>query len=69
MLETHNKAEIARRLGKGRTTVHRWGARIAVPDVADLPKLAEILNVDLADLTRIVAADAEDIAAKREAVA
>lgn len=69
LLATHNRSEIARRLHRSRAAVGRWATGDATPSPMDLPALAEILHIDLGELTMIVAADARRISDFRKAVA
>jgi transcriptional regulator with XRE-family HTH domain len=46
--------------GRSRSAIAAWRARRGLPDVGSLPGLAGLLNLDLADLTRIIAAEAEE---------
>ena len=55
LLEPYNGAALARQLGVDKATVSAWRRRIARPTVSQLPRLADILRIDLAELTRIVA--------------
>jgi transcriptional regulator with XRE-family HTH domain len=59
LLRPHNQSELARKLGVPAKTVNRWARGHFSPDVAVLPKLAEVLAVDLAELTTIVAEDSK----------
>jgi transcriptional regulator with XRE-family HTH domain len=58
LLGGRNQSEIARRLGADRKRVHSWANDQSSPSVQHLPALAEILDVGLDELTRIVAEDA-----------
>ena len=51
-----NGANLARRIGVGQPTVSKWLTGVALPGVEHLPDLSLVLGVDLADLTRLVAA-------------
>ena len=59
LLEPFNLAKLARDLDVEYTTVAGW-RKGAQPQVRHLPKLAEYLRVDLAELTRICAQRASD---------
>jgi len=63
LMGTQNCSKIARELKKSRGAVSRWAKGETTPSAADLPKLADILRVDLATLTRIIARDAAERAA------
>jgi hypothetical protein len=63
LLEPFNLAKLARDLDVEYTTVAGW-RRGAQPQVRHLPKLAEYLRVDLAELTRIVADNAANSASE-----
>lgn len=59
LLSHSNQSSVARALGRPRAYVNAMARGRRNPDIADLPKLAEILRVDLDALTRIVAGDAQ----------
>lgn len=59
LLQTYNKRELARRLGVDASTVARWGRGETSPDTIVLPKLAALIRVDLDELTRLIAQEAE----------
>ncbi len=58
-LRLYNQSEIARRLGVKPKVVGRWARDEFSPEVANLPRLAEVLEMDLAELTTIVADDSK----------
>ena len=54
-LARENQSALSRTLGVNVKTVHRWTHGRFSPDAAILPKLADALGMDLADLASIVA--------------
>jgi transcriptional regulator with XRE-family HTH domain len=61
LLKPYNLTRIAEQVGTTKQMTSRWGRGENLPDAKFLPKLAELLRIDLGDLTRIVAADAARI--------
>jgi transcriptional regulator with XRE-family HTH domain len=57
LLAPYNQTRIAEHVGVTRAAVNDWAHNRTSPGTENLPKLAEILRVDLGDLTRIVAED------------
>ena len=43
--------------GRSSTTVSSWRAGRSLPEVSDLPEIAELLRMNLGELTEIVAAE------------
>jgi transcriptional regulator with XRE-family HTH domain len=58
LLQRYRADAIAQALGRSRSIAHAWRSGKYLPDVAALPELALFLRMDLEELTRIVAADA-----------
>ena len=54
LLKPYNQSEIARYVGVTRSRVSRWANGQGAPEVQHLPRLAEILRVDIATLARII---------------
>lgn len=55
LLRPYTAIAIAEATGRSRQVAHGWRSGSGLPDVEALPKLADFLHVDLADLTRLVA--------------
>lgn len=55
LLEPYKTAAIIEATGVSRQAVSAWRTGRTLPDVAVLPRLARLLKVDLAELTRLVA--------------
>lgn len=62
LLRPYNQSKVARHIGVSRDRVNRWAAGQAYPEVQHLPRLAEILRVDVSTLTEIIAASAAAVA-------
>lgn len=54
--------------GCSRQTVHAWRTGALLPDVAALPELAALLNIDLGKFTQIVAMEQKQRRAERREV-
>ncbi|HEX3459198.1 MAG TPA: hypothetical protein VHR97_14720 [Candidatus Baltobacteraceae bacterium] len=57
-LRPYRADAIAEAVGRSRSVATRWQAGRGLPDVAALPALAAFLRVDLDELTRMVAEEA-----------
>ena len=55
LLKPMRMAALVEVTGRSRQVIHDWRTGLRLPDVASLPALAALLNIDLADLTRLVA--------------
>jgi transcriptional regulator with XRE-family HTH domain len=58
LLEPYRSQAVADATGTSRQVAHSWRTGSNLPDVRSLPRLASFLNLDLAELTRIVAIEA-----------
>ena len=59
VLAPYNRSRIAEHVGVSRNTVSNWYQGTSSPEYTRLPKLAEILRMDVAELIQIVARDVE----------
>jgi transcriptional regulator with XRE-family HTH domain len=57
LLKPYNATRVAEFVGASRQSTASWARGERVPEIRFLPKLAELLRMDLAELTRLVAAD------------
>lgn len=67
LLQPFRVSAVAEAVGVSRAAVNAWRAGTAVPDVLRLPKLAELLRIDLGELAQIVADDAARLERERSA--
>ncbi|MDB5042231.1 MAG: hypothetical protein JWN27_2957 [Candidatus Eremiobacteraeota bacterium] len=55
LLRKYTSIAVAEATGRSRTVAHSWRTGRGLPDVASLPRLAAFLEMELDELTRLVA--------------
>lgn len=69
LLAPYNGNSVALHVGVSRSTVHSWKRGETFPSADKLPKLAEILRMDLGELTALIAGDSTRRNAERRGAA